>query len=157
MALLARSVAQEFFPDFTRAIAEARRPGRWEFRQAAFPFVAVLVFDDRGQPLCGLVLDAANWPLRPPRVTPTSTDFRHVLSSGQIKVKRDGTEGHVYEDAKRPGQGAYFCVEGTYEFHEDYARASPWHDVRHLSEFQPEAIVDNAVELLDRTSAAGIP
>lgn len=150
MALLPRQTARRFFPEFESSIRDARRPGVWGFEHAAFPFVAVTVLDERGRPLHGVVLNAEDWPLRPPRVMPTSLDFRRLLRATEVQRKVEGAEAHVYEDPKRPGQGAYFCVEGTWEFHQDYARAVPWHDVRHLPEFQPAAILDNVVDLIDR-------
>lgn len=153
MPLLPGELGRMLFPDFADAIrAEAPHATAWRLLYVAYPVVAIHVLRLDGQPLVGLLLEVPDWPHKPPRVTPCSLDFRQRLNRKDIEgiLKRDDGEPHVYDTYRRFEQGAYFCVEGTRDFHEDYGDALPWESVRHLGNFSPVAILHNVSDLLKR-------
>lgn len=153
MAVLPGDLPQAFFEAFVGPIHQAPPHPSWRFLQSSFPYVALHVLDTKGQPILGLLLDATDWPHRPPRATPCSVDFRRRFGVKECApfLHKEPGENHIYDNPlKLPGVGAYFCVEGTREFHEDYGDAMPWESVRHLGNFTPVAIVNNVVALIKR-------
>ena len=136
-----------------RASLEAAPPHpHWRLKYIAFPYAALEVLNSQGKPIVGVLIDARDWPHRPPSATPCSLDFRQrfAVKDCAAFIPKEAGENHIWDSARRLGQGAYFCVEGTREFHEDYGDALPWEAVRHLPNFSPVAIINNVVSILKR-------
>lgn len=152
MGLLPRRLAKRFFPDLVDQLEGASGSrGAWSFAGANFPNVALRVTDAEGQPFLGLVLEARDWPHRPPSVRAARPDFQARVPADAVPhLEDEHGEKHVYDDPKARGKGAYFCVPGTREYHEDLGDVVPWESVRDLPEFQPVAVVDTCTDLIDR-------
>lgn len=152
MAILPRELAKRFFPDLVDPLRKASEDRRyWSFVKANFPYVALRVTKDDGEAVLGLMLEARDWPHRPFSVRAARSDFRGRLPAQKVpKVEDEHGETHVYDDSKAPQKGAYFCIAGTREYHEDMAEAIPWESVRHLPPMQPASIVDACVDEIAR-------
>lgn len=153
MPVFPGELGRVFFPSFADPIQSASASQHnWQVVYVAYPYLAVHVLNSERNAKLGILFDATDWPHRPPRAIPCTPDFTKRLASKEVApfLLREGGENHVWDDAKRPGQGAYFCVEGTREFHEDYGDALSWESVRHLPNFGPVGIVNNVVSLLKR-------
>jgi hypothetical protein len=152
MSILPRDLAQAFFPELLRALTSAKGlESRWRVVDHNFPFVALHVIHAEGMPLVGLLIDARDWPHRPFSVRAATPDFKRRLKAEELpRIRDEAGEAHVYDDPKAMEAGAYFCVQGTREYHEDYAHVVAWENVRHLKEFEPVWVVNNCVSMLDR-------
>lgn len=153
MSLLPRELASQFFPDLVEELQEATDLRNvWEMMDYNFPYIALHVFHEDGGVLIGLLLDAVDWPHRPFSAIPAAPNFRKRLPVKKVpRAKDNAGEVHVYNDPKAPGTGAYFCVEGTREYHEDHGDIVPWEWVRHLPQYKAVAVVNNCVDLVDRS------
>ena len=152
MSLFPRELARAYFPKLLATLQGAESLGsRWRVVEHNFPYVAIHVIDTNGAPLVGLLVDGRDWPHRPFSVRGASPDFRRRLKALELpRILDDAGEAHIYDDPKAPEGGAYFCVEGTREYHEDYGHVVVWENVRHLNEFQPIAVINNCVSMLNR-------
>lgn len=122
----------------------------WTLVSYGYPFIGIHVLNVKGEARIALRLDAAEWPHRPFGVRPMSLNFQANISEGSIP-KAEAVEGgcHIYADLR---QGtAWFCTQGTLEFHENYSEDLPWESVRDNANMQPEMIVSRCVALIDRS------
>jgi hypothetical protein len=155
MHILPRDLARAYFPDLLAALQGARGlESRWRVFGYNFPYIAIHVHHASGPAFIGLLVDASDWPHRPFSVRAATPDFSRRLKAEDLpRIRDEAGEAHVYDDPKAIQSGAYFCVEGTREYHEDYGHVVPWEYVRHLKEFQPIAVINNCVAMLDRNVA----
>lgn len=85
MPLLPGELGRAFFPSFADQFREeSSRATSWKLIHVAYPLVAIHVMRIDGQPLLGLLFEAADWPHKPPRITPCSLDFRQRLNRKDI-------------------------------------------------------------------------
>ena len=120
----------------------------WSLAAEGYPFIGIHVFNLKGEAKIALRLDASEWPHRPLGVLPMSLNFQMIIQAMNIP-QAEAVEGgcHIYTDLKRGC--AWFCTQGTMEFHENYSEDVPWEAVR--DNMPPEAIVSRCVALIDRS------
>lgn len=151
MSIFPRDLARQYFDELLTELRSATGlESRWRVVDHNFPFIAIHVQHSSGPAFLGLLVDARDWPHRPISVRAATPDFKRRVPAQEVPRIVEEGEAHVYNDPKSMEAGAYFCVPGTREFHEDYGHIVVWEGVRHLQEFRPIPVIDYCVSMLDR-------
>lgn len=147
--LLPRHLSEEGFDEFLADLRDAANaaPRRWRIVYDHHPYVGIHLMVDEQVLAFALLIEAEDWPHKPPRVTPMTPDFRRWLQAHEIPQKPDehGVKHVVFRGNGRP----WFCVNGTREFHDHYKESLPWESIRHLPQNRPHQILEACIEVLE--------
>lgn len=148
MAVLHPAVSERRFPELVESLQEAAPDHEsWSLEYYEHPFIAVHVHNLEGAPALGILLDASDWPHRPPAYIPFNLSFKRRLAVEEIESREDELgQRHVVATNGR----VWFCVQGTQQFHRHYGDILPWEEIRHLETASPKRVFLECIRCLDR-------
>lgn len=151
MTVLHPAVSRRTFEPVRRAFEEARDAydEMWELVRAAYPYIAVHVKNEDGQPCVGILIDLSDWPHRPARYLPFDLTFSRRLRLDELPAEED-PDGRRHIVQTQNGE-VWFCVHGTHRYHVHYRRAVPWEEFRHLETNQPVRVLEECIKCIDRS------
>lgn len=117
----------------------------WRFLHASFPLIRVEVLDQNREPLLQLAINALNYPHRALGFTALSLQGQPI--PWNAVPPRSDSEGNTHVYALTDGR-AWFCTEGTDEFHSTYPSALAWEWTRQYPAGEPTRIIDAVVALI---------
>ena len=121
----------------------------WQVIKKGYPFIGVGMLNTLAQQgMIALRVDMSEWPHRPFSIHVMTLDFQNFIPSAQVP-KAEAVDGgcHIYDLLGK----TWFCTQGTFEFHENYAEDLPWEAVRSNPNMQPAQIISRCVNLIDRS------
>jgi hypothetical protein len=118
----------------------------WKIREIFFPFILIDIFSQDSKYLYILVLNFRNFDFFPPIMTLITPRFE-ILPKFDEKMLSDGTEvRHIWNNK----EGVWFCMPGTFQYHDFNKNRDPWELIRCSPDFSIINLIEIAINMIKR-------